>query len=197
MKHRFNIENILKNAVAARGIPYLGILVPGLDKTKIPLLETDYSIEMGDMEEMHTPSGSLLRDSETGFYLPVQIGGVMIPHAVLSLSQSKIIVKTQMPGVNGSVKELISLDDINLTIVGVIVADDPNYPEQKMVELKELWAKNEALEIISVVTDIMMPTSDTKIVITDITLDPVAGYENIQTFSITAISDTQLILTEE
>jgi len=197
MKHRFNIENILKNALAPHGIPYMGILVPGLDKTKIPLLETNYNIDMCDMAEMHTPSGSLLRDWETGYYLPVKIGGVMIPHAVLSLSQSKIIIKTQMPGVNGSVKELISLDDINLTIVGVIVSDDPNYPEQKVIELKELWAKNEALEIISVVTDIMMSEYPAKIVITDITLDPVAGYENIQTFSITAISDTQLTLTEQ
>ena len=191
MTHRFDIENILKNAASARGIPYLGILIPGLDKTG-----TTY-VNRGDMSEMHTPNGSLLRDSETGYYLPVRIGGVLIPHAVLSLSQAKIIVKTQMPGVNGSVKELISLDDINITIVGVIVSDNPNYPEQKVIELKDLWAKNEALEIISVITDIMIPDYPAKVVITDITFEPVAGFENVQTFSITAISDTQLTLTEE
>lgn len=193
MKHKYNITNILSSALAARGTFYPGMLIPGLDNTGYVQPFGQYPITGENAApKMITDKGSPLRKAaaEMGVYyfLPVEVNGVELPNAVMSLSQAKIIAKTQMPGANGSVKEYISLDDMTIDLTAVLIGDDGNYPEGAMEQISNLWRLNEAVEIVSALSDIMLPAG-TKVVLEELTIDPVGEYEDVQTISLRLTSD--------
>jgi hypothetical protein len=76
---------------------------------------------------------------------------VGIEEAVVSLTKRRNIVRTQVVGGNGTVKELISDDDIELNITTGIVAVDEagylldEYPKEGVEKLRKLLDKKEAL----------------------------------------------------
>lgn len=181
------------SALACRGTFYPGMFIPGLDRTGSVSTPEQYDINsQGREPKCYTDKGSPLRVKNyflgTYYFMPVYINKLRLPNAVISLSQSKIIQKTQMPGSNGSVKEYISLDDMAIEITAVIIGENGEYPSKEMEQINNLWRINEAVEIVSVITDIMMPVG-TKVVIEELTVNPVGEYEDVQTISLRLTSD--------
>lgn len=192
MKHKFDIQNIA-SGLSSRGGFYPGALVPTLDKTGRVRPIASYNIGTTATEpKRYTAKGSPLRNEDFRlgelYFMPVYINGKEIKNATICLTQAKVIVKTQMPGANGSVKEYISLDDMSITVKAQLTADDGDYPEELMEQISSLWQINEAVQIISAITDIMLPL-DTKVVLETITIDEVGEMESVQNVTLTLTAD--------
>ena len=66
---------------------------------------------------------------------------LLIPEAIVAVTKKKRIVKTEVVGGSGTVKELIGDDDLDITItVGVVATDDEGYmiDEYPGKEMKEI-----------------------------------------------------------
>lgn len=75
-------------------------------------------------------------------YTSKQYGNVTVPTMVftsvlMTVDQSKHIIKTDIQGRNGSVKEYISDGDYTVNIKGVITAPNGIYPYDAVVDLKK------------------------------------------------------------
>lgn len=107
----------------------------------------------------------------------------------LSISSGKNIVRTPVQGRHGTIKELISDGDYEITITGTIV--HPNsYPEQGVRQFHRLVKIGAALPI---ECDLLATISVHHIVITGWSLDEGRGGECSQKFRIAAVSDEPII----
>lgn len=193
MKHKYDIENIVKSALSARGLFYPGIFIPGLDKSGKVLNRSRYNVDtVAPEEKLYTEKGSPLRNEDyklgTYYFMPVYINDVEIPNAVISLSQSKVVIKTPLVGRNGTVKEFIAMDDFQIDVIMTLVGENNEYPEKEIEKIEQLWRVNEAVDIVSAITDLWLSV-DSKVVLTDLTIEPVGEYENLQVISVQLISD--------
>lgn len=133
------------------------------------------------------------------FFLPVQLDGYVLPFAVVGVTCKKTIVSTAMPERGGTVKELISLDDYLINIKGILINDDNTYPESEIIDLHELFLKNESVNLQCVLTDIFLKGSfGQKVVIKDLKFPTVTGIEHAKPFEMELESDMifDLIQTE-
>ena len=127
------------------------------------------------------------------YYLPVTLGGYSLPFPILSISGSKSIVKTELQGRRGTVKELINIDDYRITIRGFIVSPDNEYPEQVITDLRKLFERNESLPIESAITDIFLVTPDRggfdEVVIESLEFPEMPGVKNVRPYVMQLVSD--------
>ena len=147
------------------------------------------------------PSGAVLWDrfgfthpdipgTDPIFYLPII--------CTAEIGKRKNIVKTQLIGkggrVSGTVKEIMSLDDHVITFRGLVInwENRKEYPTQKVNDINKLFDINASLGIVSKLFNDAHGITD--IVTEDIKWNTVEGYADIQSFEITALSDTNIIL---
>ena len=94
-------------------------------------------------------------------------------------------------GRQGTVKELISMQDYTISIAGVLVGDD--YPADAVKALTALYKRAESVEIVSALTDSVLGQKDVNnphmVVLTNITWSEVGAVENMQAFRLTAKTD--------
>lgn len=109
--------------------------------------------------------------------------------AVVSITGKKTIVETPMVGRKGSVKELISIDDYEIKLMGVLESSTGDFPEQEMQELVRLWEVNEAVKMSCALTDYFLKEDDSVVIKT---FEPITveGQEDIQAFNMTLVSDS-------
>lgn len=193
MKREYNIKDIL-SGLSYKGLPFPGLWF-GLEK-KAGYSAKDFELDADANEnEQKTQSdlGAILRKKDAlgrWYFLPVILEHegkeYEIPNAVIRISGKKKIVETDMIGRKGSVKELISIDDYEITVSGIIVADD--FPEEGIMEINELYNINESVKLKCALTDIFMETDD-KVVIKDIDFQEMKGTEHVQLFSMNMVTD--------
>ncbi len=193
MKREYNIKDIL-SGLSYKGLPFPGLWF-GLEK-KAGYSAKDFELDADANEnEQKTQSdlGAILRKKDAlgrWYFLPVILEHegkeYEIPNAVIRISGKKKIVETDMIGRKGSVKELISIDDYEITVSGIIVADD--FPEEGITEINELYNINESVKLKCALTDIFMETDD-KVVIKDIDFQEMKGTEHVQLFSMNMVTD--------
>jgi len=124
------------------------------------------------------------------FFLPVWINKQLIPFAVMGMTWKKTFVHTPMPERSGQVHELISIDDYDFTIKGLLVDDGGEFPEQDIVDLYNLFKINASLSMHSALSDIILNGEfDQKVIIQNINWPPVSGVEHVKAFEIKAVSD--------
>lgn len=121
-------------------------------------------------------------------FMPVNLGGLQLEAPTIGISASKNIIKTNLAAGNGSVKELINTNDYTLTIEGKIEGGS-DYPDDKVQALVDLYNKNEAIEIQSVLTALVFPPA-TKVVITSLSLPTVEGVEHLQNYFLSLETDS-------
>lgn len=132
------------------------------------------------------------------FFMPVQLGGILIPFAVISCVWKKTFVSTGMPERGGTVKELISIDDYAITIKGILISVGNEFPEAQVLEQHHLFKRNESVELRSALTDLFLsgksdaagndPTGH-RVVIKEMNWPEVSGVEHAKPVSITVESD--------
>lgn len=191
MRHKFDITKMLTSVIGLKGLYY-----PGVRPQANTLARSeDFSIApTGASPKLYTAGGSPLRREDpevlgSYFFMPVTIGGIEIPNAVISISGRKTIVETPLVGRRGSIKELISVDDYQIEVTGVLIGSDADsYPEDQVESLRDLWRRDESVVLISALSDLILEQTD-KIVLKSIDFPAVGAYENAQIVKLSAVSD--------
>lgn len=118
-----------------------------------------------------------------------------IPEAIVNITKRKIITQTQLVGGNGTIKEYICDDDMDISIAVGIVATDQDgniideYPFDGIKQLREILDLKEAIDVTSDFLKIFdLDGGDFKIVVTEYTIQQSTAY-NRQVVDIKAISD--------
>jgi len=129
-------------------------------------------------------------------FMPVQLGGVLLPNEpTINLSKRKRIAETSLIGSRrkGTVKELISSEDWQITIRGIAVnaASTLYYPEDQVAQLKELDAREEALDIKCALTSLL---GIYRVVIYQISFPEMIGIQHAQAYELKCVSDEDFIL---
>ena len=130
----------------------------------------------------------------------IDLDGNEIPYEPVSLqsvitlvTQNKNIITTPIQGVDGTVKEYISLSDYQITLQGYISTKDFVYPEEEVEKLVKLCNIPAAIPVIS---EHLQLFGIDDIVIKDYDISERAGFRNSQIFTINALSDNDINLTD-
>ena len=107
---------------------------------------------------------------------------------LLTVSQAKKIIKTEIQGRNGTVKEYIGMDDFHVQINGIITGPNGHYPIETVSFLKQIL---DAPIPIPVASTYLNNLGIHSLVIDSYDLAQEAGGYSYQTFSISCISDIQ------
>ncbi len=200
MKHKYNLQHLLLSVLGYKGLAY-----PGGFLRKRP--SGDYTGKDYDSETFGTPGElqelikgtRLYKQDALGrwYFMPVAMrhpdikgddNTIELPNAVINLEQGKKIVETPLVNRKGSVKELISIEDYEITIAAFIQSSDGSYPHEEITRLRELFQINESIELISVLTDLLFDKDD-KIVITNVSWPATPGIEDGQAVTFTCKTD--------
>lgn len=187
----FNIAKVLVSALGYKGLPYPGVWFPS---GKITGKEPEYQYE-GQAKGVRTHSdlGSVLRKQDAQgryYFMPVVLEHkgkeYEIPNSVISFTGKKNIVETAMVGRKGSVKELINIDDYEISIQGVVQSDD--FPEAELVELNELYNINESVILKCALTNVFLEEDD-KVVIKSLDVSDMKGTDSFVIIKMSLITD--------
>lgn len=128
-------------------------------------------------------------DLTTG--LQIKTEDITLDTILITVSIPKIIVKTQIQGRNGSVKEYIGQDDYQVSINGIIVGSSGHYPAESVRLLKRML---DAPVAIPVVSDYLLNLDIHSLVVTDSAFNQEPGGYSKQNFTINCVSDTPIEL---
>ncbi|KAA9041611.1 hypothetical protein FW778_06210 [Ginsengibacter hankyongi] len=110
---------------------------------------------------------------------------------LFSCSMTKNIVRTSIPGRNGTIKEFVGLDDWQIKINGLIVGGNGHHPADEIIALKNQLIANVPIPVICAYLNNL---DINNIVIKDITFEQEAGGYSSQPFTINALSDHDVLL---
>lgn len=119
----------------------------------------------------------------------------LLQNAVMTITNRKKIVTTELINRGGTVKEEISIGDWELTVKGLIVSNNRSYPEDEVQKLLNLYKKKSVLWVNNARTAMCM-TDGERVIMTDLNLPTLSGYENIQPYEIKLLSDIEFELEE-
>ncbi len=177
MKDNFNIGELLTSAVAYKGLPFPGGW----------LAKDSYT------RREQSQLGATLRKKDASgrwYFMPVQLihqgKHYEIPNAMISFTGKKTIVETPMVGRKGTVKELINLQDYEISLQAVYEGED--FPDEELAELNTLYNLNESVEIDCALTSIFLDQDD-RVVIKSIDVSDVKGTENMQLVKMNLVTD--------
>jgi hypothetical protein len=82
-----------------------------------------------------TSDGTPYKDINGNSNLNLPLVDILLENAIITVRQSKTIVKTKIIGRDGEVKELIGLDDYEIKIEGTITGKNGEYPKDDVINL--------------------------------------------------------------
>jgi len=175
----FKIGQAIYNLISYKGIPF-----PGVSKKKKLKDESDL--------------GATLRKKDIYgryYFMPVVLTHKTleceIPNAVIGYTAKKTIVETPMVGRRGSVKELVNIDDYEISITGAVIGDD--WPEAELKKLNDLFKINEPIQLTCALTNLFMD-EENSVVIKSMDFVETRGAETIQIVKMTLTTDSSLNL---
>lgn len=121
-------------------------------------------------------------------FMPVVLGGVQLWEPVIRLVARKTVVETPLVERDGSVKEIISMDDYIINIRGIIKNNTGLWPDEEIGMLAELYRRNEAIPIISALTSHFLNGNEYA-VITNLNIPETPGYVESVRYEIECVSD--------
>ena len=132
------------------------------------------------------------------YFMPVVLNGVSLWFPVISVIElNRQVVETDMVERSGSVKEIISTDDLVINIKGLIVGVNNQWPEDEFTQLCSLFAINRSVEIKSVITNIafnkafgQMEQDKHMVVIKRVPITPKVGVKHVIPYELNLVSDT-------
>jgi hypothetical protein len=110
---------------------------------------------------------------------------------LLTVNFTARIIKTEIQGRNGTVKEYIGEDDAKIQIQGIISGTNGHYPEFEVSKLNE-WRKAPTSK--SVISTYLQNLGIYNLVVESFDIPQIAGGYSYQTFNISCISDTPVEL---
>lgn len=179
-----------------RGLPYDGSKLNEEETTKIEFDEIENVSDEGtEFLTVRNELNAKLPDGRA-IFMPVQIADVLLPNEpTIAFSKRKRIIETALVGSKrkGTVKELISSEDWEITIRGIAVNYESKiyYPEDQVADLIGLDAREESLEIKSALTSLL---GIYRIVIKSFRLTEMVGIQHAQAYEFQCVSDEDFIL---
>lgn len=122
---------------------------------------------------------------------------LILDTVLIDVSMRKNIVTTPIQGRNGTVKEYISDGDYEVKIRGAVTSADFAYPRVFVRDLHEILKQSELLNVVS---DFLLLYDIKELVVTDYSFPQREGFQNMQLFEISCISDDsnfRLLLDED
>lgn len=120
----------------------------------------------------------------------IRYQGLDLQTVLMDISMSKNIVKTAVQGRSGTVKEYIADGDYQVNIRGILASIAPKaYPEEAMNKLLTLCKVPDALAVVSPLLTLF---GIYHLVIESYSLPATQGYQNIQAFELTCVSDESI-----
>lgn len=124
----------------------------------------------------------------------IDFEGIRVDTVLFDVSQQKNIIKTDIQGRNGSVKEYISDGDFAVTIRGAIVnPEGAVYPEEDVLKLVEICKVQKSIQVNSRFLNDVFDIFD--LVIESYSFPQSEGIENVQFFELSCVSDDPIELT--
>jgi len=163
-----------------------------LDFDDLPISSDEEGTEF---VQVRNSLNATMADGRT-IFMPMRLGGVILPNEPsISISSRKNIVETALAGSTrrGTVKELISIEDWQVTIRGIAINTKSKlvYPEDTVKGLRDLYEKNEALEVMCALTNLL---GIYRLVITGFELPEMIGIQHAQAYQFTCVSDEDFLL---
>lgn len=195
----FDLTSLFERAFGLnRGIPYDPSKIQDPKPTKSPAFEapdTSDDAEGSEFVQMRNTLNSTLPTGRTVF-MPIRIGELVLPNEPsISISSRKNIIETALAGSTrrGTVKELIAIEDWQITIRGIALNFNSLtvYPEDQVKALRDLYEQNAALTINCALTSLM---GIYRIVIKEFSLPEMIGIQHAQAYQFTCVSDEDFIL---
>lgn len=184
----FGLENI-KTQLYAKGFG-----------EALPVSATDFGTYESNEERPLNASGGFAYTSVFGTpvfcdaELKLRNKSIFLTTVLMTVSQQRNIVTTAIQGRNGTIKEYINEGDYSIDFKGAIVSRNSNeYPELEVRDFLELLQAQEALDVVS---DFLRLFDINKLVISNYEFPQQEGYQNMQLFSVSALSDTDELLIE-
>lgn len=116
-----------------------------------------------------------------------------LPFPLISITARKILIETHLTERRGTVKELISTGDYDITIRGFLIAETNDYPENLVTTLRNLFEANAAVKIKCPLTDIFLKRPERNgsddVVITRLNLPGLKGVKNVVPYELDLVSD--------
>ncbi|MDY0102830.1 MAG: DUF6046 domain-containing protein [Lentimicrobium sp.] len=182
-----DLRYILATVYGRTGIPFPALPVEGSNG----MVADEYSQNLNrEIQKVSKYGKALYGTNLLGrpVFLPAILDGLELQNPVVSITGKKTIVETPMVGGNGTVKEIINIQDYSIKIICTDMRPDNLWPEDGLHAVKELWAKNKALTLECALTDVFLQAKD-NVVITGITLPEMMGIEYAQVYEINLVSD--------
>ncbi len=207
MRNRFNVADFLVSVASAKGTIYPGMFINWMRRNSrdgYPDTTLTYDA-MGQAPALRTETAGgtpIRRQDAMGrwYFMPVwvrsSLGEMELPCAVIRVTGKKRIVETPLVGRRGAVNELVSVDSYQVDVTTALIGEDGNYPEELVKQLRDLYELNEAVELVSAVTDLVLEKDD-KIVFESIDFPEVGGVENVQVVKLSAHTDAAIELVIE
>jgi hypothetical protein len=127
---------------------------------------------------------------------------LVVPEAVVSVTRRKEIVTTRVVGGNGTVKEFIADDDVDISItIGIVATKNGDektlawdeYPEDELRKMRKILDARKSIDVFSDFLDLF---EISKIVVTDYNLVQ-STHTNRQVVTINAVSDADYVIYSE
>lgn len=112
--------------------------------------------------------------------------GKIYDAVLITVSQAKKIITTEIQGRDGTVKEYIGMDDYQVTVNGIITGANGVHPVDEIAQLKKMLDAPVAIEVSC---DYLQRLGIFNLVVMDYTFEQQAGGYSYQTFSISFKSD--------
>ena len=128
-----------------------------------------------------------------------QFSDLLMPLAsLITFKRAKVVKKTETVGGAGTVKEIYGLADWDISIRGIIIPDEFNPSKQQSVQeqMEMIQSFNEVAGSIEVEGQIFANRNISRIVTEDCSFEPIQGRPNMMQYTIQAISDEDLLLTD-
>lgn len=117
----------------------------------------------------------------------IKNSGVFLETALIDLNLPKNIVKTQIQGRNGTVKEYIGMDDWQITINGAVISKHANVPPTK--EIEDIWKLTQAPIALNIYSNFLNHFGIYSVVIENFASNQIEGTRNAIGFTLTCTSD--------
>lgn len=186
---------ILSTVYGKTGIPFPAMPQEGKNGLISPDFKEYPVVTTSETSQLGKP---LYRKNLLGqrVFLPITLDGIVLPNPLASISGKKTIVETPMVGANGTVKEIINIQDYTIKIICTEIWPSNVWPEAGLMIMRDVWAKNKTLTIECALTDVFLQAKD-NCVITGISLPDMMGIENCQIYEINLVSDTYFELEQK
>lgn len=134
-----------------------------------------------------------------GNLVDIEISDFLMPLATLvEFSRSKTVIKTPTLGGIGTIKEIYGFEDWNISISGIILPDNLNPLTQQTVDdqMRALQLFHELAGSIDVAGQLFAERNITRITTESLKFSPVQGRPGMMQYSIEAVGDNDILLTD-